>query len=191
MPSPPGSDEIVKTLVTAVVTAAISRLPGLFEVLTDPRSPQRSAESAKRTLANMDAASKVLVQLNQLPQSHWRDQMETRIDDLLEKMESCERQGLDDAVRKRERMLRVLSLLRLNMPQSAIKGFLSFLLYVTLVLTIQSIHLYYWRPPFNGLTVWILSGISVLLWVVSGSKILRTTTEKPRESVPQSPIPAP
>jgi hypothetical protein len=171
MPSLPGSDEILKALLTAMATAFVSRLAGVFEVLTDPNSPRRTLDDAKQTLANMDAGARVMGQLNQLPPSPHRDQMQATLDDLLQRMEKSQQQCSNALLQKRNKILRVLSLMRLNMPESFSKGVLSFLFYTSLVLTIQSLHLYLTGVRLNGYLVWILSAISLFLWIVSGSTI--------------------
>jgi hypothetical protein len=71
---------------------------------------------------------------------------------------------------KRNKILSVLRLLRLNMPQSSAKGVLSFLFYTCVVLTIQSLHLYLTGTPLKGHLFWILSLISPVLWALSESK---------------------
>jgi hypothetical protein len=189
MPSLPGSDEILKALLTGVATTLVSRLSGVFEVLSDPSSPRRILDDAKQTLANMDAAAKVMVQLNQLPPSPHRDEMQAKLDDLIERMEKSQLRCSDELLQKRNKILKALSLMRLNMPQSLTKGILSFLFYTSLILTIQSMHLYFKHVQFNGLLIWILSATSVLLWVFSGSKVSLAKVDKSSDPLSKNPIP--
>jgi len=191
MPSLPGSDEILKALLTAVGTALVARLSGIFEVLTDPNSPRRALDDAKQTLANMDAGAKVMIQLNQLPPSARRDQMQAKLDDLLQSMVKSQQQCSDELLKKRDKILKVLYLVRLNMPPSFAKGVLSFFFYACLVLTIQSLHLYLTGVRLNGYLIWILSAISVVLWVVSGSKMSLGIAAKSLDQTAKSPIPTP
>jgi hypothetical protein len=190
MPSLPGSEEILKALLTGVATTIVSRLSGIFEALSDPNSPRRILDEAKETLANMDAAGKVMVQLNQLPQSPHRDAMQAKLDALVQSMEKSQQRCSDELLEKRSKILRVLSLMRLNKPQSLTKGILSFLFYTCLVLTLQSVHLYFKGVQFNGLLIWILSAISLVLWIVSGSKISLVRANKAPEPT-KNPVPTP
>jgi hypothetical protein len=170
MPSLPNSDEVLKALLAAVGSALVSRLSGIFEVLTDPHSPRKRLEDAKQILANMDAAAKVMVELNQLPPSAWRGEMEAALQDVLHRIGESQQGCSEELLNKRNKILKVLSLMRLNMPQSLWKGVFSFLFYTSLVLTIQSIHLYLAGVHLNSNLLWMLSLISVLFWWISGSK---------------------
>jgi hypothetical protein len=191
MPSLPGSDEILKAVLTAAATAVVSRLSGIFEVLTDPNSPRRTLEDAKQTLANMDAGAKVMVQLNQLPPGPWREQMEAKLNDLLKSMEKSQQQCSDELLLKRNKVLTALSLMRLTMSKSFTKGILSFLFYTSLVLTIQSLHLYLIGVRMNGYLIWILSAISLFLWLASGPTISLRRADKSSEPASKAPIPTP
>lgn len=191
MPSLPGSDEILKALLTAIGTALVARLSGVFEVLTDPNSPRRTLDDAKQTLANMDAGAKVMVQLSQLPPSACRDHMRAKLDDLLQSMEKSQQQCSDELLKKRNKILKVLYLLRLNLPKSFAKGVLSFLFYTCVVLTIQSVHLYFTGVRLNGHLIWILLSISLLLWAASGVKLPLRTPAKSPDQTSKNPISTP
>ena len=189
MSSLPVSDELFKAILTAIATALVARLSGVFEVLTDPNSPRRTLDDARQTLETMDAGAKVMMQLNQLPASPQRDQMQAKLDVVLKTVEQSQHQCSDETVQKRNKILKVLSLLRLNMPENFAKALLSFLFYFTLVLAIQSLHLYLTGVRLNPHLIWILSLISLVFWTVSGSKISPGTIEKPSESISKTPVP--
>jgi hypothetical protein len=191
MPSLPGSDEVLKALLTAAVTAVISRLSGIFEVLSDPNSPQRTLEGAKQTLGNIEAGARVSVQLNQLPPSPRREQMQAKLDELLLNIEKSRQHYSDELLEKRNRILKVLALMRLNMPQSVAKGVLSFVFYTSLVLTIQALHLYLMGIRLNGFLIWVLSAVSIVLWIASGSTMSLRFGGRPREQVSKKPVAQP
>jgi hypothetical protein len=174
MPNLPGFDDVMKAVLTAVATTLVSRISGVFEVLTDPNSPRRKLDDAKQGVAIIDAASKVMVQLSQLPSGADRDRMLAEINELLQSMQRSQQSSAAELLEKRARVLRTLSLMRLNMPRNSAKAILSFLFYISLALTIQSIRLYIRGVPLNGHLVWILSVISALLWVLSASKVENT-----------------
>lgn len=77
------------------------------------------------------------------------------------------------------------------MPESFAKGVLSFLFYTSLVLTIQSVHLYLADVRLNPYLIWILAAISLVLWMVSGSKISHGAADKPLEPTSKKQIPTP
>jgi hypothetical protein len=175
--APLNPDEVFKALLTALGASLAARLSAAFEVLTDPTSPRKTLEDAKQSLSVIDSWTKVMDQLNRLPPGATRDQLQVRLEGLLHQVSESQQQCVAESLDKRDRVLRLLSLLRLRAPQSFRKGVLAFLFYLSVILTGQSIHLYLTGTSLNPILIVILAVVSALLWAVSGSGL------SPRSSV--------
>jgi hypothetical protein len=165
--APLNADELFKALLTALGAALAARLSAVFELLTDPASPRKALDDAKQSLSLIDSWTKVMDQLNRLPASPSRDQLQAKLQGLLEQLNESQQRCLTESFTKREKLLKLLGLLRMRAPQNFAKGALSFCFYLSVILTVQSIHLYLTGMPLAPALIPILAVLSAMLWAFS------------------------
>jgi hypothetical protein len=172
-------DEVIKAVLAALATAVVAQFSSVFEVLTDPNSPTKLLDDGQKTIGLIGSWATASEQLRQMSPSPLRDVLQETINQTVVSLNDRMARFAEMREARRTQFFRFLGFLRLVGQEGTIKRISAFIFYVSVILLVQSIRLWFSsRWNINPWTILIFAGVVTTSWLLSWPKE-KATMRKP------------
>ena len=161
-------DDAVKAVLISLAPAAIAQINNRLEILTDPNSPAKLIEEGQKIIQLVDAWAKASEQLQPMPVSPLREMAQEEIDEIIQNLIEHQPRYIAARTIRRNQLFHLLAWLRLYGQRGWIGWLTSFLFYMAVIMTIQSVRLYLTSSwGINPGAIAVFATMAIIFWLLS------------------------